>query len=699
MRLLWQQPAPSGAQTSGTGGSFGPVIPPAVQTVQIVFESSASSCCVALNRATLDALPVNPQTGRRRVNLAALPAGDASVTVNAFPSGVAPAPPGIDAVCATNPTSLAIACDPTGTFATASFRSDPTTAPITAGATNTVVVTLTAAPFLVPGDLFPAPGEVAENPIGPEFTVAIAAGAVDPQSIQAAVSGTATQVMLTACSDAVGDPSCSPGGALGVTGYIVDSTPVTVPVGAASVLIQATGIAGATRDLLATYGFTAEAAPASPTTTVTVTATASVTATATATASNTPLETSTPTATPTVTDTATETATPTETPTQTPTATPTEPFEPAGGEFPVNQATIGPQDNARVASDATGRFVVVWESGSNPPAVVGRLFFSDGSPATDEGPISPVGQGPASVPGVAIGDAGNFTVVWQSAQLGILGQRYGTDGLPLGGTFQVAATGSDADYAPEIAADAAGDFAVVWQRSATTPLLIGRVFNSNGDPVSDEFIVTAEIIGDSAVSAAANGDFVVAWTRDPDSGDGYDVLVRRYDSAGSPLSEATQVNTAPATFEDTIDVGSSAAGEFVVVWATVPDTGPLAVIARRFASDGAPFGPEFRVDSALATYQREPRVTAADAGDFVVVWSAEPVGDDPITDPAVLARRYARDGAPQGPDFQVNSTTQAVVPYAAAASAADGNFVVVWAGSIPSDLDGIVGQRYTVNNP
>jgi len=70
-------------------------------------------------------------------------------------------------------------------------------------------------------------------------------------------------------------------------------------------------------------------------------------------------------------------------------------------------------------------------------------------------------------PAVTADASGNFVVVWDSANqdgslLGVFGQRFGSSGAPLGPEFRVNTSTADLQFAPSVAADSAGNFVVAW---------------------------------------------------------------------------------------------------------------------------------------------------------------------------------------------------------------------------------------------
>lgn len=104
LRGQWQ-PAGQGQQAADCVG-FGAEIPAEVNTLRVLFESSAGlRCCVG----------VNPRdaafTGERLLVLAGLPAGPATVRLSGFASGFAPAD-GFTSQCGTRPAQVGRACGP-----------------------------------------------------------------------------------------------------------------------------------------------------------------------------------------------------------------------------------------------------------------------------------------------------------------------------------------------------------------------------------------------------------------------------------------------------------------------------------------------------------------------------------------------------------------------------------------------------------
>jgi hypothetical protein len=143
-----------------------------------------------------------------------------------------------------------------------------------------------------------------------------------------------------------------------------------------------------------------------------------------------------------------------------------------GSEFPVNTNTSGPQQDPDVARNAEGEFVVVWESLSQDGdgwGVFGQRFDAVGNPVGSEFGVNTTIAGNQEDAGVALDANGNFVVTWEShlsfPDKNVIGQQYDAAGNPLGPEFQVnefLAYFQD-DPAAAIAMNPIGDFVVVWE--------------------------------------------------------------------------------------------------------------------------------------------------------------------------------------------------------------------------------------------
>ena len=216
-----------------------------------------------------------------------------------------------------------------------------------------------------------------------------------------------------------------------------------------------------------------------------------------------------------------------------------------------------------------------------------------------------------------------------------------------------------------------------------------------------EFRVNTFVTGDQHdpdIASNGTGAFVVVWTS-PQDGSGDGVFAQRFASSGAPVGPEFQVNTFTTGTQYQPAVAADLSGDFVVVWSSLGQEGAGAeVFGQRFSSSGVRLGSEFRVNTFTTGDQHRPDIGSDSAGNFLVVWQD---GAAPGGGPAgrgVFGRSYDSTGAPVGPEFQVNTHTTGFHGAPAVAVNPAGGAVAVWHsdGQDGSDL-GIFGQRYSVS--
>ena len=306
---------------------------------------------------------------------------------------------------------------------------------------------------------------------------------------------------------------------------------------------------------------------------------------------------------------------------------------------------------------------------------------------------------------VAADANGNFVVVWSSptqdgSGFGIFGQRYSPDGAPSGPEFRVNTyTTGDQRY-PAVATDSSGDFVVAWTSNTQDGAgfgIFGQRFAGTGAPLGPEFRINTFTTGDqigAAVGSDGSGNVVVAWSSNGQDGSSFGVFGQRYASGGAPLGPEFRVNTVTTDYQLYPSVAHDGSGAFVVVWSSMAQDGSdFGVFGQRFGGAGTPLGPEFRVNTYTTYAQYRPSVASGASGDFVVLWSS--TNQDGFNE-GVFGQRYANTGTPLGPEFRVNTFTPYGQRFPEVAMDIAGNFVVVWssvAGAQDPD-EGIYGQRY-----
>jgi hypothetical protein len=342
-------------------------------------------------------------------------------------------------------------------------------------------------------------------------------------------------------------------------------------------------------------------------------------------------------------------------------------LEPIEGQLQVNGYTTSFQRRPRLAPVGSG-FVVVWASygsygdDTDDLSIQARLYDGGGSPLGGQFQVNSYITGYQMGPAVSADGAGGFVVAWHSYGsdgpdtfgLSIQARRFADDGTPLGDQFQV-----------------------------------------NGVKAGDQ--------EDAAVGRDGLEGFVVAWRSAQANGpaQGSAILAQRYAADGSPTGGEFQVNSYTPGGQGHPAVSPLGEG-FVVAWdsfgSSSTDTDEESIQARRFAADGVPLGSDFQVNVYTTDRQTEPAVGPDGADGFVVSWSSHGSQGTDNHYTSIQARRYASDGAPTGDQFQVNSTPGGFQLRPAVGSPGPGGFLVTWMSPASSEDDhgtwSIQGQAY-----
>ena len=198
------------------------------------------------------------------------------------------------------------------------------------------------------------------------------------------------------------------------------------------------------------------------------------------------------------------------------------------------------------------------------------------------------------------------------------------------------------------------------------------------------------IIGELDVAVADDGSSVVVWSSQVAEGaqplNG--IRIRRFDATGAAVGEMFRIDVLPGDLarKPSVDIAPDGS-RFVVAWegGAQGRRTRRRVWARVFDSAGVPLGVDFRVDQHRMTheqwglprgYYRDPRVSMAPNGEFVVVWRSE--GATSCDRFNISARRFSPIGRPLGDEFVVNSIRRWSQLNPDVDHDAAGGFVVVW---------------------
>ena len=340
----------------------------------------------------------------------------------------------------------------------------------------------------------------------------------------------------------------------------------------------------------------------------------------------------------------------------------------AGGEFLVNTTIVNGQNSPSITTLTDGGFVVTWHSqDASYWGVFGQRYDASGAAVGSEFQVNTQNNGWQFESAVSALSDGGFVVTWQSnvaiaASYDIRGQIFDANGVPVGGNLAINSFTTSEQRSVDVTGLAGGGFVATWVDDSGLSVAKMRIFDAAGVPQGNDITLTSGSTIPS-VSALPDGGFLVATG-------GSDVIVQHLNPDGTSAGANTLVSTADG-FD--ADVTVLAGGGFVVTW-TVNAGASYDVYARAFDANGVAIGNEFLVDNVTALDQGHSVVTALADGGFVISWDSKSGGNYDV-----LAQRYDANGNAVGSVLQLNDHTASDQYYPAISALPDGGFVAVWA--------------------
>ncbi|MGC8744197.1 MAG: fibronectin type III domain-containing protein [Verrucomicrobiia bacterium] len=334
------------------------------------------------------------------------------------------------------------------------------------------------------------------------------------------------------------------------------------------------------------------------------------------------------------------------------------------GSFRVNQQSIGDQMRPRVLMFSNGGAVIAWEGSQTGNKDIYAVFLSPGGTfITGDVRVNSYTNNDQTDVALCRLSGDRALIAWSSFEQdgsyqGVYGRIFNSSGQPLGAEFLINQTTNYSQRLPSVTTLANGNFVAVWiselQRSDRSVDVYGRVFDGNGQPLGNEFLINTgtNICGHPEVVATADGGFVVVWgersavVRDPTPNlqvNGWDVFARIYTAGLKPVGQPIRVNQ--FIYGDQIAPRVAAIGnDLMIVWTSVGQDGSREGVFGRFMDYNGNFtGNEFQVNTTTISSQIQPVVASDNDRRFLVVWSSF-TGLDFGMD--LGAQRYALVSAP-----------------------------------------------------
>ncbi|MDA0781250.1 MAG: putative Ig domain-containing protein [Rickettsiales bacterium] len=182
-------------------------------------------------------------------------------------------------------------------------------------------------------------------------------------------------------------------------------------------------------------------------------------------------------------------------------------------------------------------------------------------------------------------------------------------------------------YEPIVTALSNGGYVISWNGridSVTTTQSLAKIYDSTGVILVNEFLLSEDLSIDNRnvqLSALDNGKFAAIWVTSSEDAYDTDINGRIYDSSGLPLSEEFVVNDETFFWQQQPSVHTLDNGHFVVVWSSLyQDNHQSGVFGQVFDENGNKLGGEFLINETTFGTQNMPTITSIGGGEFVVAW-------------------------------------------------------------------------------
>ena len=273
-------------------------------------------------------------------------------------------------------------------------------------------------------------------------------------------------------------------------------------------------------------------------------------------------------------------------------------------------------------------------------------FMYSATPVGTESLINTTTTDTQQTPAVVADLSGETIAVWAShgqdgSGWGIYGRKFDANGNPITNEFLVTQTVSGDQTQPAIAIDGDGNFTVAWTSNQSgTPAVYARLFNADTTAATGEITVASSLNGDQdpSVGMDSSGDFVVAYDGGgPSASQG--IFAQRYSIGAIAIGAPTLVNNASASPQLSPSIAMDPQGDYTIAWTDT--TGSFSQIkAQQFAANGTGSG-QFLVGTGGSDSESQARVGMDDGGNTVIVWSSDFASSGTWD---IYSRRYDHSG-------------------------------------------------------
>ncbi|MDO6482733.1 calcium-binding protein [Shimia thalassica] len=300
---------------------------------------------------------------------------------------------------------------------------------------------------------------------------------------------------------------------------------------------------------------------------------------------------------------------------------------------------------------------------------------------------------------VALSDGGFVTTWAREdgygTDLGVFAARYNALGNQVGASTRIDTVDGFYEYDTSITALSGGGFAITWSRHGADATgdndVHLRLLSSNLTPLGAEILVNQYVDNsqnNANVAQLENGNIVVTWRNlnDPD-GTVHAIYARLFDTSGQPVTDEFRVNpgVSGSSYSEVVPLAS---GGFLVAWQIYG----TATVAQRFDNAGNALGDLLTLSADGA--HRRPVIVGLQDGGFVLMTRVGTTYDND----GVVLQRFDDDGVRIGGEHVVVADNGPIFENPLGlVQGADGALVATWTAGSSNIRNPAFAQVFRLN--
>jgi hypothetical protein len=320
-------------------------------------------------------------------------------------------------------------------------------------------------------------------------------------------------------------------------------------------------------------------------------------------------------------------------------------FSGALSSFRINTNGLADQERPQVSMLNGGGAIFVWQGGKlSFQHIYARILSATGVWLTGDVRVNTATNVFQREAVVTTLGSGNAVVAWNSMNQAAAGslqdvyfQILTPAGNPVGLETRANATTAYNQRSVAVASLSDGRWVLVWvseqQRFENSTDVYARIFDANGSAATGEFLINSgtNICANPSVAPSADGGFIVAWMEKnmQVAANSWDIHARPFSGTFGGVTRVINTHTYGDQLAPKI---SSVGSDSLVVWTSMSQDGSWeGVYGRILGGDGAPQGDEFRVNTTTPSQQIHPAIASDGVASFVSVWTSfggSPAGFD-----------------------------------------------------------------------